>query len=578
MTTYKLKISLKNPALWLFLIAMFITVPVSSAKAEAQGVFNTLSEEQQNKVLEKVRDELLALQTWNIDRQKAEEKTSKSLKELLKEQAKDDDKAKKMTPGGKVFNHSKEYAKLAGKFIANNLTGFSQVAGEVSAGDYTKAKKLVPEWGAAAFGKLASDALESYGYPKTKTVWDELIGNSSSLKKVTIALASGNAANLDKVFWEETQVVGKKYSKKIAANVLNWIFSDINAGWDELTGKLPSLNVSVGDVYVALVEAEVELIQVGKNYLKQKRAGKCLDLYINEYDRLNGDIGAAYREFELCDISTMGSASYFREIEVYITKGNKNPQVVYIAMLEAYRQYRTWPDVWLKKRLKSRKKKIQNKVNSGLRTTQQRVETISVGFMGALQVRLNQLAWEEMTEEVKDDLEMQLAAILNEINPKLKRMRERRDKTLARCAAYDAAEARAGAALGRGEEVSIELSRLELDIESLPSCDSAGYVMGQLAPLVTRAEAERQTFESYIGVMKQAVRDACNHAGSVKTAASKSEAREHVDKCQDAAREAANAIEKARAGIAKLSKTRDGAAKIAESVNEDRLTNVMEEL
>lgn len=50
-------------------------------------------------------------------------------------------------------------------------------------------------------------------------------------------------------------------------------------------------------------------------------------------------------------------------------------------MLEAYRQYRTWPDAWLKKKLNARKAKIRKKVNSGLMTTQQRVETISVGFM-----------------------------------------------------------------------------------------------------------------------------------------------------------------------------------------------------
>jgi len=571
MTTFK-------PAFWLLLSLFFLPGSITPTQAASQGFFNDLNEEQSQKVLKRLKSELLNLRTWDSGKRAADKKASKSLQELLAEQAKADSESKNRTSAGKALHLTKGYAVMASQYIAANMTDFSRVAGGLSAGDMKLARQKVPEWGAVAFGQLVSDTLDSNHYLHSKIMWDELIGNASSLKNVTIAFASGDTKKLSQVAWKEAEVAGKKYSKKVTVAALNWVFSDINSGWETLTGKLPLLKVTVGDAYVALVEAETEFIQVGKNYLKQRRAGKCLDLYVSEFDRLHGDRESAYNEFELCDFKTLGSSSYFRGVEAYITRAKKEPHAVYIAMLESYRKHRTSPDRWLQKRVQARKVKIKSQVNPGLKAAQLRIDTVSLGFMGALRIRLNQLAWEEMDRPVKDELEMRLAAALNKISPTMKTLRERQEKVIGRCNTYDKAMQDAEAVLAQSHGVNAKLRHLEAEISSLPSCDKPGRIMQQLPHLIERAESERQAFDKHINTMKQAVDQTCRHANAIKTSAHKGAAKEHVDQCQDTARQAEAAIGQAGRSLDALAKIRDAVAKIAQGAGEEKLPEALKNI
>ena len=455
--------------------------------------------------------------------------------------------------------YSTKYGKAIADAFKANPAQFGQTAGALAGGDYKAVLDQAADWGATGFGAVVSDVLSEMGLDSTKTVWDKAITKSGAAKNILIALNQGNPDAAWAEIVKEYKAEVKTQARAAVKVAINMVF-DAGSGAGSIGDFLPNpgnlqrslapglFGLTPGDLYLKLLDAEVQFINWGKTYIREKSEfgdGACIRLYEEIY-RQTGSAGAAYERFADCIPTAKFSA--MMEFGNQARSVGLNETALIKAFLEARRTRRTtaWtPLEWIAKKVAARKKQLQRGMLPELSRAEKVMATIATRVGRATQNRLTELAaaalnerqWDQLEDEVRQ-LEKTLSQTLAIIQGDLARIRRYSDGIGEACTAYDREKLVARQALSQGSTLSVTASRLwdRLDGVNTAACQrpepgaNADPAAAQRAALAAAIKADGQV----LAAERQKV---CAAPADIRDASDKQSARSRLDDALQSARE-----------------------------------------
>lgn len=467
--------------------------------------------------------------------------------------------------------YAKSYAQMALTSYFKYPREFEEVAGSLSAGDSGPLEKVLPKAASLFAAQVITDVLAAYDYDDTKTVWEWVVKNGGDLQALGKAFIRGNWGDVAKEARTVATKQAKQSSKDAIAGAVGWVFGPLGG--------------TVGQGYVAALEAEVELLAWASRTLDRSKTGQCLDLYVREYRRIAGDAdtnpGAAdyaYSEFKMCS-EQRGVAVGFRALEDFIRQNGLNAEPVLRQIAEDYRRGDLqFVDKWIAEQLEKRKVAVDGLFEREFSAAQVRWNATGKAFNEAAAILIRGHIAEILGEQKLSELEKAARDALREVQFDFK-LTTARDGVIGACAAFAAAKAEAASILESARQSEDAAAAAELRVKRLPACSDNAQASDELKRLLERGQAAQQELSRQTSIADSEVRNACQQAEGMPTRASKDEAKRQLDavteragKAEEAVeagekayRELADAVAKARAILpADDSSTREALAQIAE--------------
>ncbi|AVP97585.1 hypothetical protein C7S18_10420 [Ahniella affigens] len=396
----------------------------------------------------------------------------------------------------------RRYAQQYGRMLLTtglrNAKKYSELAGDISGGEYGKVKATIAEAGTAAFKQVVSDALDAYGYDDTKLAFLALIENIDDIRPLAQHFLRGDWGQLILGLRDLGTKKLKTASKSAVAASIDWVLDPIASG--------------TGATYVGLLESEVELLTWGREVLNRKATKPCLDLYVQTYQRIspNGEsLGAAdqaYDDYKLCSERSFGAFG-FRGIDDFARENGIDEERLYRQMAEDYRHGDfTFASQWLADRIEERKQNAEKKLLGDLTAVQVRMDAVGGRFNRASTDVLNNLIAGVLGDAQLAELEAKARAAILESADIADRIKRAHSGVLGNCTAFDAALADMARTQQLGAELDSEAQAVNISLKNFQGCaaDAAALsvlraldapsitAFDQLARAVTDTESEMQ--------------------------------------------------------------------------------------
>lgn len=459
-----------------------------------------------------------------------------------------------------------KYATMLAAAVRDNPRLVAESAGQIAGGEYSRAAKaIVPDLIAAGMGSIVSDVLEELKFGDTKFVWDSMVSRPGALKTIGQSLAKGDYDGAWNAFFEQYKKDAESYSRTFVAAAIDSILSpsgltadpfSTGLGFRPGTAGNPIIDgatntVSVGQLYLALIDAEIAFIDWGKKYLREQSSigdGACIRLYESEYER-HQNVGAAYTEFADCMPTARYSAFFaFTNGLKDLGMGEREASILF---LEDHRRgvgYASDPLTWLARKVENKKKALQSAMVANLKTADERVNRQHKLVLRHVAEWLLETAAFHAREEQLIELEKELDRLVAGLEALLESMESDIDRVAKYygavpgvCPVYESARDGAVQALLLGEAAQAKAHGLQSRINAF----DAGQC-GDLSPSsatgdtfeawLDQAKARRSALGSLAAQVLDDVTQICAASGEIRTAADKQAARGVLDDALELAR------------------------------------------
>lgn len=381
--------------------------------------------------------------------------------------------------------YAQQYGRMLLTSSLRELGSLSQLAGEISAGEYGKLKATVAKAGSALFKQAVSDALDAYDLDRTKAVWDTLTGNIDDLAPLARNFLRGEWGQVITGLRDLATKKGKEVSKQAIAGAVGAV--------------LGPLGSAAGEGYVQLLEAEVKLLEWGKETLNRKGARPCLDLYVEVYRRLSpegesqGAAGQAFDDFKQCTERSFGAYA-FRDTEDFIAGSGLSADDVYRQMAEDYRRgLFQFPSQWLAERIEARKQEAEKKLFGDLTAVQKRMDEVGARFNRASTQVLNDLIAGVLGDAKLAELEAKALDALRDAARLADMVKRVHAGVLGNCTAFEGAAGAGRKALADIAALDGLAQQVNIALKNFPGCGAEGRSLAALQALdAPSAQAERQ--------------------------------------------------------------------------------------
>jgi hypothetical protein len=486
----------------------------------------------------------------------------KPLSKILEEEAEkaapkpDQSASSELASTGSQFAES--YAEAMRKAIMKDPKAFSEMAGSLAGGDYAKAMDTGMDTFADGFSSFVGDELERRGLDNASSLWKAAAENAGTAKEVMQALARGERdVAWDKLTEGATEGLKDK-SKDIVKGVINWAASPSGASYTDF--KAPALlsdkakaalapdffKKTPGDIYIDLLEAEMQAIEWSKDYIQRKSEfgdGACIRKYGELYNSLGQS--EAFDRFHECLVTS--KLSGFHQFTNDAESMGLDPNAAMQEFLEAHRKGETTaltPGEWIAERLTKHREELEKTLKpelTGLETVMKNLSEAAGRAMNnrltdLAAAKLNEIQWNRLEEKLRE-LERVRDQTMAAVQSDLDRIRKNSDAVAEACKAFDEQKTLARQALGEGSNLSVEASRL---LDRLNGIDTSQCRQDE-GVQTSEAEAARRdarvAIDSALADLDAKIAETCAAPGKIRGSATKDEARGHLDAGLAAARE-----------------------------------------
>lgn len=417
--------------------------------------------------------------------------------------------------------YAQQYGRMLLTASVRELGSLSQLAGEISAGEYGKLKATVARAGSALFKQAVSDALDAYDLDQTKAVWDALAGNAEDLVPLARSFLRGDWGQVLAGLRDFATRKGKEISKEAIASAVGIAFGPLGS--------------AVGKGYVQLLEAEVRLLAWGKETLNRKAARPCLEGYAQTYQRLSpqgesaGAAAAAYDEFRQCAERSFGAFA-FRDTEDFIAGSGLSADDVYRQMAEDYRRgLFQFPSQWLAERIEARKQAAEKKLFGDLTAVQKRMDEVGARFNRASTEVLNNLIAIALGDAALAELEARALDALREAAKLADAIKRVHGGVLGNCSDFSAAQAAGNRALADIAALDGRAQQVNIALKNFTSCGAEGTALAALQALDNPSlQAERQLAQ-VADEAEAEMQNVCRLRESLAVIANREQARSQLD-------------------------------------------------
>jgi hypothetical protein len=436
--------------------------------------------------------------------------------------------------------YAKAYGEAIRRAIESDPKSFAETAGRLAGGDYKGALPKVMEWGASGFATVVGDALDEMGYESTKSVWSVAVGEAATAKDVMQAIAHGDHESAWDSIKERAKQQVKAQGRAAAKHVIDWA-TDISGETPSLLGKTP------GELYLDLLDAEVEMIEWSKTYLREKSEvgdGACIRLYEEAYPSRGQDV--AFDKFHECTVTAKYSA--FPEFGNQARRIGLNENAALTAFLEAHRKRESnaWtPSEWIAERVAERQAELEKTLLPELSRAETVMANLAEAAGRAVDNRLTELAalklnerqWDKLEAKVRE-LERLLEATLSSVKADFDRIRKNSDAVAEACKSYDGQKKAALEALNQGLQLSVASTQLLNRLTALDTsvCRSEGSSPAEGAGMTMIREAIT-ALASESELLDAELLQVCRAEDSIETSGQKEEAKVHLDRALARARD-----------------------------------------
>lgn len=481
-------------------------------------IYSVLSNTDQAKVLNILKDELLAVQAGQSAKADEDARASKTFAQLL-------DEVYHPTKKTAWQKYSSKYAGLAYSAATADPEKFARMAGAASAGDYGLLQAELPRIGAVVFAYLVSDALDDKGLQDAKYVWDTVVKRAGNLRDVGVAFMNGETDLAYDLAKKQVLSELKGFTETSVAGAIDWVFSE--AG------------ISPGKLYVEVIKSEVEFIKWSEAYLANDFVRHCIKSYLSEYNDTQSTY-LALQHYERC--TTLGGGAFAERVFAnLLEKAELDPQTEVLPMLEAYRKQETFnPHNFYLDLYQDRIAVQEAALAAELSVAQTELEAAAETFAAALGQRLAALAQEMMSEEDREALTGAAIKAIADSQKQIEAIRKASKLALTMCETFNAAKDPFSKARAEMKRYSSIGYGIDSGLAAIPDCKLDGsYLLDDLV----KARALKDTLDSAAADALFARDQVCAAKDSIATASDKSEALQFVQDARDAAGKAATAVE-----------------------------------
>lgn len=462
--------------------------------------------------------------------------------------------------------YAQQYGRMLLTASLKDLGKLSQLAGEISAGEYGKLKETVAKAGTALFKQAVSDALDAYNLDRTQAVWDALVGNIDDLAPLARNFLRGEWGQVITGLRDFGTKQGKEISKQAIAGAVGMAF-----------GPLGSV---AGEGYVQLLEAEVKLLEWGKETLNRKAARPCLDLYVQQYQSLSpqgespGARAQAYDAFKQCTERSFGAFA-FRETEDFVAGSGLTADDVYGQMAEDYRLgLFQFPSQWLAERIEARKQEAEKKLFGDLSAVQKRMDEVGARFNRASTEVINNLIAAAIGDAKLAELEAKALDALREAAKLADLVKRAHGGVLGNCSAFDGAKAAASKALADSAELDGRAQQVNIALKNFNGCGAEGSALAALQALDDPSLQAQRQLAQVAGEAESEMQNVCRLRESLPVVSNREEARKQID---DISERGARVRGRVSAAQALAQQLRDAAAR-ADAVDPEGDSRAREQL
>ena len=481
-------------------------------------IYGVLSNSDQAKLLDMVKNELLAVQAGRSAQAAKDAKASKTFAQLL-------DEVYHPTKKTAWQKYSKKYAGMAYSAVTKDPAKFARMAGAASAGDYMDLQAELPRIGAVVFGELVSGALDDKNLPQAKYVWDNIVKRAGNLQEVGVLFMNGD---VDKAYALAKAQVLKEledFTENSVAAAIDWVFSE--AG------------ISPGKLYVEVIKAEVAFIKWSETFIANDFARHCIKSYLSEYKN-TGSTELALQHYERCAALGVGATAE-RVFARLLKQAELDPRTEVLPMLEAYRKQEIFnPHNFYLDLYRERMAQQEAALAAELAVAQADLAAAAKTFSTVLGNRVETLALELMSEEDRQTLTDAAKKAIADSEKQIKAIRDASKLTLTLCEEFQTSKgpfAQAQADMKRYSSLGYSIGA---GIASIPDCMSEGsYLLDDLM----NARVLKDVIEGAATDAMSARDQACAAKDNAASAVDKSEARQFVQDAHAATRLVATAVD-----------------------------------
>lgn len=419
----------------------------------------------------------------------------------------------------------RRYAQQYGRMLLTtglqNTKKYSELAGEISAGEYGKLKATIAEAGTAAFKQVVSDALEAYGFDETKSVFEALVENIDDIRPLARSFLRGEWGQLVVGLRDLATKKLKQASKGAIAAAIDWVLEPIARG--------------KGASYVALLESEAELITWGREVLNRKATKPCLDLYVQTYRRISpegestGAAEQAFDDYKLCSERSFGAFG-FRGIDDFARENGINEELLYRQMAEDYRRGDfSFASQWLADRIAERKQQTEKKLLGDLTAVQVRMDAVGSKFNQASTEVLNHIIAAVIGEAELTELESRARAALLEAADIADRIKRAHSGVLGNCTAFDAAAGDAARAQQMAIELDAKAQAVNSALKNFQGCAADAAALSVLRALDAPSSAAADQLAKAVADTESEMQNTCRLRESLSVISNRDDARAQLD-------------------------------------------------
>jgi len=402
-----------------------------------------------------------------------------------------------------------------------DLKKYSELAGEISAGEYGKVKTTIAEAGTAAFKQVVSDALEAYGYDDTKDAFEALIENIDDIRPLARNFLRGEWGQLIVGLRDLATKKLKEASKGAIASAIDWVLGPVAKG--------------SGTTYVALLESEVELITWGREVLNRKATKPCLDQYVQTYRQISPEgesLGAAdqaFDEYKMCSERSFGAFG-FRGIDDFARENGIDEERLYRQMAEDYRRGDfSFASQWLAERIEERKQNAEKKLLGDLTAVQTRMDKVGSRFNQASTDVLNNIIAGVLGEAEIAKLEAEARDAILKAADIADRIKRAHGGVLGNCAAFDAAAADVGRAQQLATDLDNEASTVNVALKNFQGCDADAAALTVLRALDAPGIAASEQLARAVTDTESEMQNTCRLRESIDVISNRDDAHTQLD-------------------------------------------------
>lgn len=419
----------------------------------------------------------------------------------------------------------RRYAQQYGRMLLTtglkDVKKYSELAGEISGGEYGKVKATIAEAGTAAFKQVVSDALDAYGYDDTKLAFEALVENIDDIRPLAQHFLRGEWGQLILSLRDLGTKKLKEISKSAVATSIDWVLDPIASG--------------TGASYVALLESEVELITWGREVLNRKATKPCLDLYVQTYQRIspNGEsLGAAdqaFDDYKLCSERSFGAFG-FRGIDDFARENGINEERLYRQMAEDYRHGDfTFASQWLADRIEERKQNAEKKLLGDLTAVQVRMDAVGGRFNRASTAVLNNLIAGVLGDAQLAELEARARAAILEAADIADFIKRAHSGVLGNCTAFDGAAGDAARAQQLAAELDSAAQAVNIALKNFQGCAADSAALTVLRALDTPSATAADQFARGVTDTESEMQNTCRLREGQQVQSDRESARAQLD-------------------------------------------------